>query len=1230
MNEDLDRNIEKRDLFGALKHRSFDESAKMYQMAGFSVSIPHLQEPRNIFNISNNNDIQEQKTLNIIKEKENENEKVFTSSSSFSSSDRKNELSLLSILSPNEYTKAVVSLNQNEIGIFWSVDKVSWILCDALKGFSSDLVSLGPSKTASICLPGYTPICTRTYFHEFWKLFVLRIALDTSCKAFMTAEADRGQRALASTLSDMLVYFDASLTFLQSYIKNRKSEISLSWLWICTKTHRNLLWEWFRCIASENVIRLVADAVDSDFLLGSSGFHIDRIIGSHELMDINYWLQYSYKEWNLLQHLMEYMERHHLGSQTTHTFHKTSDFAMKSCSTLLKRVSIAVLKDIETVIFKWNLDPLHDKISIEEMVATLRVTSKSIWVNANNQKELLEQLLAALLWARTRVYIVNDSTFLNWLEDDEHLSFQMDGLDLALPIPQAQTQQMQQYTESTRVKCDIFNQRISLAIDLWDTPEELSLVRIKVTEIEEQTDDDASKADKDPIVEDPSNVSDSVKEKKNASETTSIEKYGGNIHQKNKEMTEEADLSDSYRTLVSGPAISAVIDSSLIKEAKEMLKQRYNKAIVEAERRATLAHWKIMNRPQIKERRSMLSNLYLNESKAWSMRMAMNLVDKDATFTVAAPSTDVSTEISKSSSVEDPYVVKIPVKDIDKTLPNETLLVETPVETLLAETPVDTLLAETPVDTLLAETPVEVPDKTPVEVPDETPIMGMPKKTSTVETVTNEAPGTQVTPLDTPTTVMATTESNVMESIVESQVDTLEAPMEIAIEPTVAVELPDSTHIEITTESIIEVPIKSTEDILSPSIEVESPPLSTEEMDLQMQFRDSVPHLNWSEIMEDTGSCVKSVLNMLDCAFSNTINTIPTSASKHDDANNTLSLIESKSMIAQVVEAKCYFLDIATMSYLVIDKGLLNHVNIIEDSFLLSRRSSFIFDFSVTMMESFCTDNTISPQDSLKSADVLCTRGLWSQSNVRRVLTKLGHLDTIAWIDINEEIVDTENSATRKTTAKDYLFSFEGLDRLMLIYRCAWPINVVFGEDIFQKITTVTRRLLQLLQLKWLSNFIWQKIRATQCNNRDIFCFFQRIQHNIQAIIEFTHDCIRSLQIKFRKDLRNDMYGGVANFIHKLHAYIESISASVFVSMSGRLSTTLDALLHDTLTVLSIIDKYLDHQCDLLDLTERIQSFQKNKLQLTKILLREVNEELDENIVASINSLIIRLDTFHT
>lgn len=1203
MDEKSDSIVEKRDLFGALQHRSFDMKCNVYQMAGFSVSVPHLPEPRGIFDTILNDNVNVQGPVPLNVGKENENEKIFSSSSSSSLSTaihNKNGLSLLSMLLPHEYTKALKSLNPNAIGtVCWSIDKASWILCDALKGFSSDLISLGTSKTVSICLPGYNPMCTRFYFHEFWKLFVLRTALDTSCKAFMTEEADRGQRALASTLSDMLVYFDASLTFLQLYITNHTSEISLSWLWVCTQTHRNILWEWFRCIASESVIHLISDAVDSDFLLGNSGFNVERIIGSHELMDINYWLQFSNKEWNLLQHLMEYMERHQLGSQTTQTFFNTSNFALRSCSILVRHVSVAVLKDIETVIFKWNLDPVHEKISVEEMIATLRVTSKSIWVNANNQNELLEQLLAALLWARTRVYIVQDSTFLKWLEDDEHLSFQMDGLHLELPILQTHAQQMRHYIESTRVKCNVFNQRIFLAIDAWDTPEDLSLVPPQEIEIEDKSEDDSLKMNENPIVEGPSMVSDSETEKEKTTRFIN-EENDDSTYEKSTKNT-DINIIDKNRTLVSGPAVSAVLDSSLITEAKEMLKERYNKAIVEAERRATLAHWRIINRPLFKERRSMLSTLYLNESKAWSMRMSMNIVPKDITDTTEGiPRTKDSIQISQTTNIEKSILNGITLGTID-------------------------------------EKPTV---KSPIDVLDKTHIVEILEETSAVKNTKHDDVDTEPSHSETLITVISPTEASFGESTIESQTDVPEAPEKITIKSgDVAVELPAETPVETTikafsehaTKTVIAVPTESTMDVsLSPAV-TESPQASAERIDLKMFFRDSIPHLNWSEIMENTGNCIKCVSNMLECACSNTSNSISTIATKHDDAHNSLSLIESKSMIAQVVEAKCYFLDISTLSYLVIDKGLLTHVNVIEDSFLLSRRSSFIFDFSVALMECFSIDNMISPQDYFNSADVLCTQGLWSQSNVRKVLSKLGHLDTMAWIDIDEEIVTMEYYAGRKTSARDHLFSFEGLDRLTLIYRCVWPMNVVFGEEIFQKITVVTRRLLQLLQLKWLSNFIWQKIRATRCNNRDIFSFFQRIQHNIQAIIEFTHDCIRSLQIKFRKDLRNDMHGGVANFIHKLNSYIDNISASVFVSVGGSgLSNTLDALLHDTLTVLSIIDKYLDHQCDLLDLTKKIKGFHANKIHLTKILLREVNEELDENIVASINSLIIRLDTFHT
>ena len=33
------------------------------------------------------------------------------------------------------------------------------------------------------------------------------------------------------------------------------------------------------------------------------------------------------------------------------------------------------------------------------------------------------------------------------------------------------------------------------------------------------------------------------------------------------------------------------------------------------------------------------------------------------------------------------------------------------------------------------------------------------------------------------------------------------------------------------------------------------------------------------------------------------------------------------------------------------------------------------------------------------------------------------------------------------------------------------------------------------------------------------------------------------------------MHGGVANFIHKLNSYIDNISASVFVSVGGRMGS---------------------------------------------------------------------------
>lgn len=271
-----------------------------------------------------------------------------------------------------------------------------------------------------------------------------------------------------------------------------------------------------------------------------------------------------------------------------------------------------------------------------------------------------------------------------------------------------------------------------------------------------------------------------------------------------------------------------------------------------------------------------------------------------------------------------------------------------------------------------------------------------------------------------------------------------------------------------------------------------------------------------------------------------------------------------RTALRSAIVKQCAVLDQATLYLSIKSKGLLEHADCIDATFLCSDRSDFLITLSGCVVEAFQERHQRKGRFGHRHHPAAPVEALWSTSVLKRALSKArrlcvmgnkGHLER-ATLDIPE----TEADSVR--AAQSSIFSTDGLNRLEVSYDAPWPVSAMYSPQRVSRIGRATRRLLGVGHATVLIRIVWAELRSAgvRANRkgsgefspavmRGLYSAFRAVQAVVQAVEAYSSHRVRIAQERLRRDISlSSGEHGCAGVIEAIDRYTKSLCSGLFVT----------------------------------------------------------------------------------
>lgn len=136
------------------------------------------------------------------------------------------------------------------------------------------------------------------------------------------------------------------------------------------------------------------------------------------------------------------------------------------------------------------------------------------------------------------------------------------------------------------------------------------------------------------------------------------------------------------------------------------------------------------------------------------------------------------------------------------------------------------------------------------------------------------------------------------------------------------------------------------------------------------------------------------------------------------------------------------------------------------------------------------------------------------------------------------------------------MFSATTLSSLSIQYAAPWPVPAIISRKVLEKLTTITRRFLELGQLVALFRVVWGELRLKrvmtsrnqpagrarpQKIDRHISDSMRLVQQTVQYLFDYLSERVYVYQARFKQSMHRASTYGLDAVVHALNAYSNSL-----------------------------------------------------------------------------------------
>ena len=294
------------------------------------------------------------------------------------------------------------------------------------------------------------------------------------------------------------------------------------------------------------------------------------------------------------------------------------------------------------------------------------------------------------------------------------------------------------------------------------------------------------------------------------------------------------------------------------------------------------------------------------------------------------------------------------------------------------------------------------------------------------------------------------------------------------------------------------------------------------------------------------------------------------SRSQHDTDSSSYQSLSFllRSSLSLAVSYQCRALDQALLLTAVRNGSLLRHLNRIEDTCIISPRSSFISLLVTAVIEShiyrFPRCGTINPKKLDRSYLASQHRLVWTSraldSAAKKVKSSMS-MDasdyTLLYAIDSSKISDTDLS-NRKSFS---IFSSFELDFLHIEYSAPWPLSIIFSPSNLAPMICCSKRLFRIVHASHMSSLIWGDIKDFRAHIpksrnqesdslrkmvNEVYWKYHCIHKIIKSLGNFFCDRVLAAQEDFRIKVIKSSADGFATIVRLFQAYSRNLSSTTF------------------------------------------------------------------------------------
>ena len=272
--------------------------------------------------------------------------------------------------------------------------------------------------------------------------------------------------------------------------------------------------------------------------------------------------------------------------------------------------------------------------------------------------------------------------------------------------------------------------------------------------------------------------------------------------------------------------------------------------------------------------------------------------------------------------------------------------------------------------------------------------------------------------------------------------------------------------------------------------------------------------------------------------------------------------------LSRAVYFQCRALDQALLLSAIRNGSLLRHLNRIEDTCLISPRSSFVSLLVSTVIEThmyrFPRCASINPQKLDRSHMAAQHRLVWTTRALDSALKKtkaalsMDANDYALMYAIDTSKISDSDLSSRKLFS---VFSTFEIDFLYIEYSAPWPQSFIFSAKNMASIISCSKRMFRIKHALYISKLIWTdikdfrtripKIRSTESDSlrsmvKNIYERYHRIHKTIQVLDDFFCERVLATQEDFKTKLIKSCPEGFAVIIRLFESYAIKLAMNTF------------------------------------------------------------------------------------